>query len=218
MVRQIGSLVKGLAPDGALRNVVALERALRGYADLIEPWARSVAGYMIADVARRDEAMWRKNSKEMGERLRREILYAPTGQILTALQAEQVELIQSIPREAANRVHELSLESLLQSGRAEGVAKQILATESVTASRARLIARTEVSRVSSNLLQARSEYAGSEGYIWRTSGDFDVRESHAEMEGKYVRWRTPPILDNLKGHAGCLPNCRCFAEPVLPDL
>ncbi|MDT1883860.1 phage head morphogenesis protein, partial [Acinetobacter baumannii] len=22
----------------------------------------------------------------------------------------------------------------------------------------------------------------------------------------------------LKGHAGCLPNCRCYTEPVIPNF
>jgi uncharacterized protein with gpF-like domain len=37
------------------------------------------------------------------------------------------------------------------------------------------------------------------------------------MEGKFVRWDEPPTLDNLTGHAGALPNCRCRPEPVIPD-
>ncbi|MDR0067994.1 phage head morphogenesis protein, partial [Acinetobacter sp. 11520] len=31
-------------------------------------------------------------------------------------------------------------------------------------------------------------------------------------------WDNPPTLDNLKGHAGCLPNCRCYPEPSIPDI
>ncbi|MDR8377773.1 phage head morphogenesis protein, partial [Acinetobacter baumannii] len=56
------------------------------------------------------------------------------------------------------------------------------------------------------------------GYIWRTSEDGDVRPSHKAMNGKFVAWNSPPTLDNLKGHAGCLPNCRCYTEPVIPNF
>lgn len=161
--------------------------------------------------------MWREHSRDMGVALRREIENAPTGEVLRQLQAEQVYLIKSIPLDAAQRVHDLATEATITSTRASEIAKAILASESVSESKARLIARTEVSRAASNLVQARATWAGSDGYIWRTSGDADVRPSHAAMEGKYVRWSSPPTLDNLKGHAGCLPNCRCFSEPMFPD-
>ena len=210
-------MVKGIAPDGSVANAGALIRALTEYAKMIEPWADAVAGFMVADVARRDRAMWAHNSKDMARALGRELQNAPTGDVLRRLQADQVTLIKSIPLEAAKRVQDLAERTLLTSGRADGIAREILATSDVTESRARLIARTEVSRASSNLLQARATWAGSDGYTWRTSGDDDVRPSHAAMEGVYVRWSHPPTLDKMVGHAGCFPNCRCFAEPIFPN-
>ncbi|EFI2486087.1 phage minor head protein, partial [Escherichia coli] len=57
---------------------------------------------------------------------------------------------------------------------------------------------------------------GSNGYIWRTAEDGDVRHSHREMEGKFVEWGKPPTLDGMTGHAGELPNCRCYKEIVFP--
>jgi SPP1 gp7 family putative phage head morphogenesis protein len=210
-------LVKGLAPNGTLKNIAGLVTALTEYSRMIEPWAYSVSAFMLADVARKDARMWHQHSKEMGKELRREVTTAPTGEALRRLQSEQVTLITSLPAEAAQRVHALAQESTITGVRASELAKQILETEDVTAARARLIARTEVSRAASNLVQARAEWAGSDGYIWRTSGDGNVRDSHKEMEGKYVRWSQPPTLDKMVGHAGCLPNCRCFAEPVFSD-
>jgi len=217
VAHQVGLLIKGLAPNGYVQDIATLVRALSDYAKMLDPWARSVAESMLADVYRRDSTMWRQHSKEMGRELRTVLTNSPVSGVLSALQDEQVTLIKSLPLKAAERVHALSLRALVESTRASEIAKDILATQSVTEARARLIARTEVSRASSNLVQARSEYAGSEGYFWRTVHDFDVRHSHAEMEGKYVRWSEPPTLDGMKGHAGCLPNCRCFAEPVFPD-
>jgi SPP1 gp7 family putative phage head morphogenesis protein len=184
---------------------------------MIEPWARTVSALMLADVARKDAKMWRQNSKEISAGLRQLVESAPVGDVLRRLQDDQVKLIQSIPTAAADRVHELSLEATVTGTRAEDLAKKILETENVTTARAALIARTEVSRAGANLLQARAEWAGSQGYIWRTSGDANVRDSHKEMEGRYVRWSSPPTLDKLTGHAGALPNCRCFAEPVFAE-
>lgn len=192
-------------------------RALSDYTKVIEPWANAVAEAMVADVFRRDAAMWRANSKDLSRGIAREFLQAPTGDIFQALQQEQVTLIKSLPLEASERVHRIAQEGILTSARASELQKQIMETGEVTKGRAHTIARTETSRAASNFVQARAMYVGSEGYIWRTSADFDVRKSHQEMEGKFVRWSDPPTLDNLKGHAGCLPNCRCFAEPIFPD-
>ena len=64
-----------------------------------------------------------------------------------------------------------------------------------------------------------SEYIpqNTPGYIWRTSEDDRVRESHARMDGKFVPDAHPPTLDNLTGHAGdrsTVFNCRCTQERV----
>lgn len=217
---QVDAIVKGLAPDGVITDRGPILAALRGYAELITPWARSVARYMFADVSRRNARAWKEIGADMSRALRAEIAYAPTGMLYGALMDEQVRLIKSLPLEAAQRVHDLTDQALTTSARADVVAREVMKTGAVTAARARLIARTEVSRTASNLTQARAMFAGSEGYVWRTSDDADVRETHQEMEGKYVRWDTPPKTD--KGlapyHAGCGPNCRCYPDPVLPDL
>jgi SPP1 gp7 family putative phage head morphogenesis protein len=220
VARQVGVLVRGIAPGGTLDRVSDLLKALTEYAAMITPWAESVAGFMIADVARRDEKMWRSVSQDLGQRIRREILQAPTGYFLRDLQREQVDLIKSIPLDAAERVHKFSMEAISKSTRANDIAAEIMRSEAVSKNKATLIARTEVSRAASNFVQARAMAAGSEGYIWRTSGDGDVRETHQEMEGKYVRWSSPPKTDKSLPpyHAGCGPNCRCFAEPIFPDF
>lgn len=210
----MGNIVRGYGPS----EPGALIKALTGYGELLTPWAKSVAEYMLADVNRRNERAWKETGKEMGKALRMEIAYAPTGQVFSMLMDMQVGLIKSIPLDAAQRVHELTIEGLSTGERAKSIAQQIMLTEEVSKSKATLIARTEVARAASTLTEARATFVGSEGYIWRSSRDGDVRPTHREMEGKYVRWDKPPKTD--KGlepyHAGCGPNCRCYPEPVLP--
>ena len=171
---------------------------------------------MLADVNRRDLTMWRANSAAMSKALREELLTAPTGTTMRSMLHEQVDLITSLPKEAAERVHEMAQKTLVTGQRSKTLIKDILETGDVTEARARCIARTEVSRAAAKLTQARAEYAGSEGYIWRTVHDMDVRPSHKEMDGKYVRWSQEPLLsDGTRTHAGCIYNCRCVAEPIL---
>jgi SPP1 gp7 family putative phage head morphogenesis protein len=208
IARHIGELARGMAsehPD----ELAALEEQLRGYGDIIGPWAEKHAARMLADVSRRDEAVWADIAKTMSRALRQEILTAPTGIMLREMLAENVTLIRSLPLEAAQRVHVLTLEGLTSAKRPEEIAKEILRSGEVSIGRANTIARTEVARTSSGLVEVRAIHVGSEGYVWRTAGDSDVRESHKKMNGKFVRWDEPPTLDWMTGHAGQLVNCRC---------
>lgn len=209
-----------MAPDGVVRNMLDLLATLDGYASILEPWAASVAGAMLADVRRRDERMWRRQGLAIGRALRQEISSTPQGELYRELMEENVDLITSLPRRAGQRVHQLTEQALVSGRRAESISKEILETGKVTRSRARLIARTEVARSAAMLVQARAQRAGSTGYIWRTSRDADVRDTHKAMEGRFVRWDSPPKTDPSLDpyHAGCGPNCRCYAEPVFPEF
>lgn len=216
LARHVGDIIDAFKP-GDPASLPPIMKLLAQYAEALTPWANATAAGMLADVAARDRHLWQHVTQGMSQALRLELANAPTGATLRRLQAEQVVLIKSIPLKAAQRVHELTLEGLATSSRAAEVAKEIQRSGEVTASRATLIARTEVGRASTNLGQARAEYVGSQGYIWRTAEDSDVRPSHRKMEGRFVAWSSPPTLDKLTGHAGCLPNCRCYTEIVLPD-
>lgn len=211
VAQQVGSIIQPFTP-GDMSQVPTIEQLLNAYADMLKGWATQTASNMLMDVALRDEQAWQTMAKELSAGLRQEIRNAPTGRVMQQLLVEQVGLIQSIPREAAQRVHRLTLEGLEDSTRFQEIAKEIRNSTGVAESRAVLIARTEVSRASTTLTQARAESIGSEGYFWETASDGTVRPSHKAMQGKFVKWSEPPTLDGLKGHAGCTPNCRCWAR------
>jgi len=217
IARHVGDIIGAFPPgDPAAEGVI--RRALAGYAETIDGWARTVAGHMLDMVAHVDAAAWADRSRDMGDALRRELQSAPTGSLMRSLLDDQVTLIKSIPLDAAQRVHQWTMTGIEDATRSREVAVEILRSNDVAASRATLIARTEVARTASKLTEARALHVGSEGYIWRTSGDSDVRESHREMNGKYVRWDTVPTLsDGTETHAGQIYNCRCYPEPVIPD-
>jgi SPP1 gp7 family putative phage head morphogenesis protein len=217
VAKQVGDLVRGMAPDGVVADVTALVEALNRYAHTLQPWAQSVASRMIADVSRRDAAAWEKHGKLIGQLLRKEIDSAPTGAAMRAHLAEQMQYITSIPREAAERVHRLTTEGISKGTRATEIAKEIMRSGEVSKSSAMRLARTGVSSTATALTKARAQHIGSEGYFWRTSKDGDVRPSHKAMEGKFVRWDDPPTIDGFTGHCGEAANCRCFPEPVIPD-
>jgi len=219
VAKQVGSIIQGFAPDGVVTDMPALRASLLRYAEVLRPWARTVTATMHGSVAKRDAIAWNRLSREMGRTLRKEIATAPIGQALREAMAIQVKLITSLPVEAAERVHKLTTEGIINATRANEIAKEIMRSGAVTASRAQLIARTEVARTSSLLVESRARHIGSSHYIWRTVLDGRVRKEHRRLEGKVIAWDDPPIAgeDGMRYHAGQGPRCRCFSEPIIPE-
>jgi len=203
-------------PAGSMER---LRAALARYSAALDPWARQVAANMVFDVERRDNVQWNQLSSELGRRLQEELETAPTGDLLRQRLEESARLITSLPIDAAKRVHHFTLKGLEEGQRPETISEEIYKTGQVTKSRADLIARTEVARTASGLVQTRAEHLGSTGYIWRTSGDDDVRPRHRKLNGKFFRWDDPPIAGESgeRAHAGQIYNCRCWCEPVIPE-
>jgi SPP1 gp7 family putative phage head morphogenesis protein len=213
---QAGAIIKAF-PDIDLENSPKVVEALTRYSDAIDPYAQAVSNRMISELNRRNRKAWRSYAAGLHRGLVLEIDSTPLGSVFKALMAEQVTLIKSIPLDAAQRVHKLAMENYTGSKRAGTIASELMRSSHVSRSAAMLIARTESTRAATTLTQARATHIQSDGYIWRTSKDEAVRPSHRRMEGKFVRWDTPPTLDRLTGHAGCVPNCRCYPEPVIPQ-
>lgn len=219
IARTIGDIARGFAGDDPVANAPGIREALNRYSVIVGQWARAAGASMLADVMRRDEAAWREVSRNMSRALADEIRTAPTGQVTRELLEEQVELITSLPLEAARRVHELAMRSMETGSRANEIAEEIMKSGDVAASRAAAIARTESSRASSVLLQTRSIHVGSPGYIWTAVMDADTRLLHRQLNGKFIRWDDPPIAgsNGERAHAGAIYNCRCFCTPIIPD-
>lgn len=219
IAKGVSSMIASFAPKGIVENLAELEALLYRYADVLAPWARMVASRMLADVNARDKKAWKQQGEAMGISLTHEIQGADVGTIFRKLMAEQVQLITSLPRKAAERVHKLAIEGLSTGVRAKAIARDIYATGHVTEGRAMLIARTETSRAATNLTEARALHIGSEGYFWETSKDADVRDEHKHLQGKFIRWSNPPIAgsNGMRYHAGAGPNCRCWPRPEIPQ-
>jgi SPP1 gp7 family putative phage head morphogenesis protein len=225
VARYIGAVVSSIDPRTA-EGIASVQDALTRYAKAVEPWARAVGSRMLAEVANRDRRGWQEYTRAMSRALRQEIESAPTGQAMQGLLDQQVGLITSMPREAAQRVQRLATEARIKGQRPEALVAEIMRTGQVSEAKARTIAHTEVGRAATALTEARMLAVGSTSYIWRTvggpasnkpGGDATVRPSHRAMNGKVVRWDNPPTLDGLTGHAGALPNCRCIPIPILPE-
>ena len=124
-------------------------------------------------------------------------------------------MIKSIPEEVMKVYKEKFITTLLeevaQGKTSRGTFEKELSSKGVK--RAKLIARTETSKLQTAIDRNSALDLGSIIYERRSSNDKRTRPSHKAMNGVIVFRRhidtEKPHLDNMYGDAGEFPNCRC---------
>lgn len=218
VARIVGGIVSSHVAGEKIRDPKALASALTAYSNALGPWADVMVGRILKDVGANNERAWSQLSKAINKELKTTMAQSAVGAVARQLQQEQVDLIKSLPLEAGLRAQKLSQEAMMGGKRADEVARELERTTEVTESRATLIARTEIAKANATLTQSRAQFVGATHYVWRTAEDGDVRESHAEMNGKIFRFDDPPYVEGEGNHGpGEIYNCRCFAEPIIGE-
>ena len=138
---------------------------------------------------------------------------------------ENLDLIVSMAKDKVARVKVILDDA--PNARVETIRERILEEGNVTKRQAALIARDQVLSLNGQITQARHEAAGITRYVWRTSGDGDVRPDHRALNGKTFRYDDPPVVNASevrrgrparREHPGGDFQCRCTAEPVIEAL
>jgi len=133
---------------------------------------------------------------------------------LTAFIDDNVELIKSLTDDFFSDVATAVEESVREGDHREGLQQRLQERFAVSSSRAELIARDQLGKLNGQLNAVRQQDLGIESYVWRTMRDSRVREEHRRRDGKRFRWDSPPN----GGNPGEAIQCRCYAEPVLPEV
>ncbi len=131
---------------------------------------------------------------------------------------ENVALIKSVPTQYFAELEKSVAQGMRSGVRWEEIASDMEDRYGVAENRAKLIARDQVGKMAAEVNQARQEDLGVKRFIWRTSNDNRVRDSHVELEGKTFDWDDPPIVDGEPATPGSPVQCRCEAQPVLDEL
>lgn len=221
-----GHIVEAHVDGAKIIDESGMIKALNDYAKAIGPWAVRQSSKLLESVSNSNKRAYKNKSKVMGAALNTNVAEQNVGKTALALLNEQVALIKSIPTEAGLRAQKIAAENFINGTRAmpdqsvvDQLTQEMDMTTEVAINRAKLIARTETARANASFVQARAAAIGAQGYIWRTTLDGAERESHAAMNGKYVAYDHPPkLIDGTTGHAGTFPNCRCYQDPVLPEI
>ena len=189
-----------------------------------EEVARLMATMVFKDGAKNWRAAAKKSSKSsLIYTLLKKEMDGPIKNTLENLIEYNSTLIKTLPRNIADDVTKHVQKRSMEGIRASEIAKEIkkMFPERTKAS-AKLIARTETSKASTALTQARSEMLGHHWYVWKTSEDARVRSSHAHMDDVICNYKNPPSPETLDGkktegnyNAGEIYNCRCYAAPII---
>lgn len=81
--------------------------------------------------------------------------------------------------------------------------------------RMKVIAQNQIARLNMDVQTARAQSIGASDFVWHHSGQASppARAEHRALDGTRCSYAKPP-----KGvKPGQLPNCKCWAETVIPD-
>lgn len=175
-------------------------------------------GAVAANVASVSKAQWAKQAKAVvGVDL--SAIEPNLAPLTERFRRENLDLIASLAKDKVARVKAILDDA--PNARVETIRDRILEEHGVTKRQAALIARDQVLSLNAQVTQARHTAAGVTRYVWRTSGDADVRPTHRALNGKTFAYDDPPVVDPKKGrreHPGEDYQCRCTAEPVIEGL
>lgn len=227
--------------DGWTDDILAVIRRVSSTftTSLFDQQARRVAAGTISR-AEADNADDFRKSVNRAVGVDFELITKPKGMVdyLEASTAENVNLIKSIPGEYFQRVETIVLGGMKSGLAPTAIARQIQEQTGVSARRAKLIARDQVSQLNSDLTRQRQAAAGIELYRvetakdQRVSGDPSGKYPNAKIScygiakqdigygpGVYkvsegATWRGVTNLHPGKHH----PLCRCVGISLIPGV
>lgn len=199
------------------RNVKQVRRAMAGVQlefDTIVKEARP--GLIAQGVDSRVSAFVIKAVNKQIEAPFRGTVTLPTSEIAEhkSFVNANVRLIGSIKQRLLKQVEGVVADAWVNGKTTDELADLVEERFGVTESRARLIARDQVGKLTADVTEQRHKELGITSYNWSTSRDERVREAHAEREGQRFDYDDPPE----GGHPGQDYQCRCEAIPVIADI
>ena len=195
---------------------------------LFHQYAQALAHTFVTHTLEENARTWRQAAAKAGQggTIRRALeneMYGPVGRRVDELIAENANYIKSVPLIVGEDLTKHIQTKAYAGSRTAYDSEEFKAmVGDMSKDHARLISRTETSKAMSALTQARAEYTGHDWYIWHTSEDGRVRESHKNMDKVLCRFSDPPAPEELVGEKsagrygpGNIYNCRCYAAPVI---
>lgn len=138
---------------------------------------------------------------------------------------ENVKMIKSIPMETLGAMRETIRQGFIHGMSITDIQKAIQKEYGETRSRAKMLARDQISSLNAQISKLQQQDAGCTKYRWSTSKDSRVRDCHKDLDGKVFSWDDPPemwyetkksgrVYTGRRCHPGEDFMCRCCAIPI----
>lgn len=148
---------------------------------------------------------------------------APTPADLATLEGhvrEGLDLVKRIQQEQLAGYERWLTEAVREGRRWESVRADLVDRYGIDDRHAEVIARDQIGKLNGSISRETQRAAGVGLYVWRATSDSRTRESHRAVDGLVWSWSSPPPGTGPYGeaaHPGQAIQCRCGAEPVIPD-
>lgn len=130
---------------------------------------------------------------------------------------DNVRYIKNIENEVYQRIEQVVREGVENGASAKTMRKAIMEQTDISEGRAQFLALDQAGSILGQMTAERHQRLGIEKFIWDTSGDERVRDSHREFDGQVFSYNDPPIVNGRSVLPGEDYRCRCVALPVFED-
>lgn len=138
---------------------------------------------------------------------------------------ENILKIKSLPQDTLGSMREIILKGFAQGETITSITKTLREEYNLSKSKAKMLARDQLSTLHSQLNKMQQTDAGCTHYRWSTSKDSRVRDCHRTFHNKIFSWDDPPeiwyetkkkgkVYTGRRCHPGEDFCCRCIAIPV----
>lgn len=232
--RELNKLLADLPPPTTLDSALAMDANLGSQARILlnflsSKWQQrfaqssgSIVDRMISQVDVQSKANLGESLKNLsgGLTIKTPDMPAALQDSLTASIAENVSLIKSVQAQYHERVSGAVLRSIQSGGTGQQeVYEELQRIGGLSDSRAKLIARDQTSKVTSQMNAERQKSVGIKKFQWlHSGGGAEPRKLHLELSGQIFSYDDLPVIDSKTGERGLpgtLINCKCQAIPIL---
>ena len=157
------------------------------------------------------ERSTREGLQKQIERLSRQSLWLGIfpSSLLDSFIAEHLKLIKGLQHEHRDKIGLAIGRGMRQGHLHKEIAKNIRQLTDMSKRRAQLIARSAPLQYSGEITRHYQMSAGITSYVWQSSRDERVRDSHRRYDGEIFNW------DSAGPRPRSEVNCRCDAVPIL---
>lgn len=213
------------AVDGnpSSRARIIINRLIDKYDPLFRKWAKKATDRMIGRTLRHSTQQINASLKDVSKlfEIRSDLMDARMREVTVAAANEAAGLIKLIPQQYLQEVGGAVARSISSGNGMKDLIPFLDVKYGQNIRHARNVAHDQTRKAFTNISTARLKAAGVKKFEWRHShGGRHPRKLHEELNGKVFSYDDPPYIGDMYGQPvhglpSTLPNCRCFAKPVL---